>query len=126
MHTVMAMKTLISLLLGLAFQLAQVLPGVVVTAPCAAAGVEACKCDACGKSCCCAKSGQPVPKPLPLPFSSKSLFKGMAMQTATTRVAAHAWHDLGPVATLAAAPHSAPPAGFAGVRLAVAFCSFVI
>ena len=122
----MAIKTLITLFLGLAFQLAQVLPGVVVPAPCAAARVATCKCDACGKSCCCAKSEQPAPKPLPLPFSNKCLFKGMAMQTAATRVAAHAWHAGGPAAPLVVAPGAAPQAGFAGVRLAVAYCSFVI
>lgn len=122
----MGFKTFLTLLLGLAFQLAQVVPGGVATAPCAAAGVESCNCDTCGKACCCATSEPPAPKPTPLPANTGGLLKDVAMKTAETRVTAVPWHDTGLAASLPPPQASAPPAGFAGLRLAVAFCSFVI
>jgi len=80
----MRMKTLITLLLGLAFQLAQVLPGMSAGAPCAAAA--ACQCQSCagGNSCCCMKSGQPDPKPAPQPLHAGDFLKGMAMKMPPT------------------------------------------
>ena len=122
----MAIRTLITLLLGLAFQLAQVLPGGVVTPPTAAAA-KACKCCTGSQSCCCAKSELPAPKPAPQPLHPGGLLKGMAMQAAETRVSAEVWQQAGELpATLAVARATAPRGGFAGVSLAVAFCSFVI
>jgi len=121
----MGVRTFITVLLGLAFQLAQVWPVAAVTAPCAAAA-KSCACCAGGKSCCCAKSERPAPKPTPQPLHLASLLKGMAMKTAETQVAAKLWHVGGLPTTVAEAQTTAPRAGFAGVRLAVAFCSFVI
>jgi hypothetical protein len=122
----MGIKTLITLLLGLAFQLAQVLPGGIITAPCATANTPSCECCAGSKSCCCATSETPAPKPTPQPANTGGLLKDMAMKASDTRVSEVAWHNAGLPATLPALQASAPPAGFAGVRLAVAFCSFVI
>ncbi|MCX6875477.1 MAG: hypothetical protein NTW21_16970 [Verrucomicrobia bacterium] len=119
------MRTLITWFLGLAFQLAQVWPVVAVTPP-AAAAVKSCECCAGSKSCCCAESQQPDPKPTPQPLTSGGLLKAMAMKTAETRVSAVPRHDDGLAATLAVAQAAAPPVGYAGVRLAVAFCSLVI
>jgi len=121
----MGMKTIITLLLGLAFQLAQVLPGGVMPPPCATS-VESCACCAAGKSCCCATHEQPDPKQSPQPLPNLGLLKGMAMKTAETRVCAETWLGAGLPASLVAALPSAPLAGFEGVPLAVAFCSFVI
>jgi hypothetical protein len=122
----MGIKTLITLFLGLAFQLAQILPGGVVTAPCGASASTPCECCAGSKSCCCATGEAPAPKPSPLPLTSGDSLKVMAMRTAETRVAVDPCCAGGQPATPVAVPTSAPHAGFAGVRLAVAFCSFVI
>jgi len=121
----MGVRTFITVLLALAFQLAQVWPVAEVAAPCVPAA-KSCACCAGGKSCCCAKSQRPTPKPTPQPLHPASLLKGMAMKSAETKVAAELWHVGGHPSTLAVAQATAPRAGFAGVRLAVAFCSFVI
>jgi len=122
----MGMRTFITVLLGLVFQLAQVLPGGVIPPPCAATA-KACECCAGSQSCCCAKGETPAPKPLPQPVHPGGLLKGMAMKTAETRVATDVWQQAGALPTsLAVTRATAPRAGFAGVSLAVAFCSFVI
>ncbi|MEI6675624.1 MAG: hypothetical protein WCO57_10635 [Verrucomicrobiota bacterium] len=122
----MRIKTLITLLLGLAFQLAQVLPGMSAGAPCAAAA--ACQCQSCagGNSCCCMKSGQPDPKPAPQPLHAGDFLKGMAMKTAATKVSVVSWPaEVLPVMLAVGLP-AAACGGYNGVRLAVAYCSFVI
>ena len=122
----MGIKTLITLFLGLAFQLAQVVPGGGVTAPCGASATTPCECCAGSNSCCCATSEAPDPTPAPPPLPPPGALKVGAMKTADTQVVAVPWHDAGLPASRAGAPVSPPRAGFAGVRLAVAFCSFVI
>lgn len=119
----MALRTFITLFLGLAFQLAQVLPGggVPTTPP-----AKACECCAGSNSCGCAKRDMPAPKPAPQPLPAPGLLKGMAMKTAETRVFAEVLHDDLASSAPAAGQATAPHAGFAGVRLAVAYCSFVI
>ena len=122
----MRMKTLITLLLGLAFQLAQVLPGMSAGAPCAAAA--ACQCQSCagGNSCCCMKSGQPDPKPAPQPLHAGDFLKGMAMKTTETKVSVvSSPAEVLPVMLAVGLP-AAARGGYNGVRLAVAYCSFVI
>ncbi|MEI6603719.1 MAG: hypothetical protein WCP35_00310 [Verrucomicrobiota bacterium] len=120
------MRTFITVFLGLAFQLAQVLPGGVVSPPSEVAA-KVCECGTGSHSCCCAKSEAPAPKPTPQPLHTGGLLKGMAMKTAETRVSAEIWQQAGNLPTsLAASLSSAPRAGFAGVSLAVAFCSFVV
>ena len=122
----MAIKSFVTVLLGLVFQLAQVLPAGVVAPPCVAAA-KACDCCAGSKSCCCAKREVPAPKPLQQPFHPGSLLKGMAMKTAETKVAQDIWQHSGELPVTLAATHTTESAaGFAGVSLAVAFCSFVI
>jgi len=119
------LKAFITLFLGLAFQLAQVLPGGVVPPPKAPAA-KSCECCAGRKSCCCAKNELPAPQNSPQALHPAGLLKGMAMKTAETRVSAELWQSNGQPANLAVAQTAAPHAGFAGVRLAVAFCSFII
>ena len=121
----MHIRTLITMLLGLAFQLAQVLPGGAVSPPCAAP-VAACECCAGSQACCCMKSEAPDPKPAPQPLQAGDFLKSLAMKTAETQVSAVPWHAAGLSALLAVAPPTAPPGGYSGVRLAVAYCSFVI
>jgi|GEM_PF-1413420 len=125
-NTAMGMRTFITVLLGLVFQLAQVLPGGAIPPPCPVVA-KACECCAGNPSCCCAKSETPAPKPLPQSVDPGGLLKGMAMKTAETRVATDVWQQTGALPTsLAVTRATAPCAGFAGVSLAVAFCSFVI
>lgn len=122
----MGMRTFITVLLGLAFQLAQVLPGGVVSPPSEVAA-KVCECGTGSHSCCCAKSEAPAPKPTPQPLHTGGLLKDMPIKTAETRVSAEIWQQAGKLpATLAATNATVPRAGFAGVSLTVAFCSFVI
>lgn len=121
----MGIRTFITVLLGLAFQLAQVWPVGALAAPCTPAA-KSCECCAGSQSCCCAKSEEPARKPTPQPLHPGGLLKGMAMKSAETQVAAELWHADGLPAGVAMAQARAAHAGFAGVRLAVAFCSFVI
>ena len=123
----MTLKSFITVLLGLVFQLAQVLPGGAIPSPVVAAAAKTCECCAGSHSCCCAKNELPAHKPLPQPLHPGGLLKGMAMKTAETRVATDVWQQAGALPTsLAVTRATAPRAGFAGVSLAVAFCSFVI
>ena len=122
----MGMRTFITVLLALAFQLAQLWPGGAVAAPCAPAAKPCACCTGSKSCCCCAKREMPAPKPSPQPLHPGGLLKGMAIKAAETQVAAELWHAGGQPAAPALAQPGAPHAGFAGVRLAVAFCSFVI
>ncbi|MEI7953698.1 MAG: hypothetical protein WCJ66_00895 [Verrucomicrobiota bacterium] len=123
----MTLKSFITVLLGLVFQLAQVLPGGAIPSPVVAATAKACECCAGSHSCCCAKNELPAHKPLPQPLHGGGLHKGMAMKTAETRVSADVWQRADGLTGALAAPSSAAArVGFAGVSLAVAYCSFVI
>jgi len=121
----MGMKTLITLLLVLAFQLAQVLPGALVKPSCDPQRA-ACECCEGSKACCCMENEQPDPKPLPEPLGTGELLKGMAMKAAETQVVAVPRHAAGLSTAQALAQQSVSHGGYHGVRLAVAFCSFVI
>jgi len=121
------LKSFITVLLGLVFQLAQVLPGGVIPSPDVASKVKSCECSTGSHSCCCVKNELPSHKPLPQPLHPGGLLKGMAMKTAETRVSADIWQRADGLTGALAAPSSAAArAGFAGVSLAVAYCSFVI
>ena len=123
----MPLKSFITVLLGLVFQLAQVLPGGAIPSPVVAAAAKTCECCAGSHSCCCAKNELPAHKPLPQPLHPGGLLKGMAMKTAETRVSADIGQQVdGLPGSLAGPGTTAAHAGYAGVSLAVAYCSFVI
>lgn len=121
----MNVKAVITLILGLVFQLAQVLPGAVVASPCASHGTT-CACCAGQDSCPCAKNSESDQKPAPLVPDSGSVLKLPAAKADDTRISIEfiTGNHLSP--TVPASPVAGPSGGYAGVRLAVAFCTFVI
>jgi hypothetical protein len=123
----MKMKTAIALVFGLVFQLSLALPGIAAAMADCAPPAESCECCAGLDSCPCAKEGQPVQKPLPLaPDSGQSLKVPLAKVT-STRVSPETISEPPPAAIRAAAiPVTNPWTGYTGVRLSVAYCTFVI
>ncbi len=117
-------KLAISLILGLVFQLAQVLPAAVIPSPCQTQA-HSCACCPDASSCDCAENDTPDKKPAPAPFTASDL-KLPAMKPVETRVPL----ETQPAPASAARPAShafvAPIHGYHGVSLSVAFCSFVI
>ena len=125
-HTsVMNVKATIALILGLVFQLAQAVPGAAMISPCAPVA-EACGCCAGLDSCPCAETGEPVQKPSPLTSDSGSVLKIPVAKSADPRVSLETVVETGQSVTVAVCPPAGPPTGYYGVRLSVAFCSFVI
>ena len=121
----MNVKTAITLMLGLVFQLAQVLPGAVVTTPCASQEAACTCCEDLG-SCPCMDDGKQEQKPAPLVPDSGSILKLPVARAGETRVGIESLGDTHPVSAVVASPGAGPSSGYAGVRLSVAFCSFVI
>jgi hypothetical protein len=121
----MNVKAAIALILGLVFQLAQAVPGAAVTMPCAPVA-EACGCCAGPDSCPCAETGEPAQKPSPLSSDSGGILKIPVAKSAGPRVSLETVPETRQSVTLAACPPAGPPTGYHGVRLSVAFCSFVI
>lgn len=122
----MGLKTTIALVLGLVFQLAQVLPGAFASAPSGPLAANSCECCAGLDSCPCAGNETPAPKPSPLAPASGSDLKLPAAKTDDTRVSPESLGEIRSSAMVAASPVPGPQNGYAGVRLSVAFCSFVI
>lgn len=121
----MNVKAVITLILGLVFQLAQVLPAAAITSPCASHEVS-CSCCEGGDSCPCAKNSKSEQKPAPLFPDSGSVLKLPAAKVGDTRVSIESPAGNHPSPTVAASLAAVQPGGYAGVRLSVAFCSFVI
>jgi hypothetical protein len=121
----MNVKAAITLMLGLVFQLAQVLPGAAVTAPCASQEA-ACACCEDQGSCPCMDNGKSEQKPAPLVPDSGSVLKLPAAKAGDTRVSVESLAGNHPSPAVEASPVAGPSGGYAGVRLSVAFCSFVI
>jgi hypothetical protein len=123
----MNMKTAIALVLGLVFQLSQVIPGMAAAMTDCAPVAESCECCDGLTACPCAEKGDPTRKPLPLaPDSSQSLKAPLARITGT-RVSLETTSGTQAASTaVTATPVTGPWPGFTGVRLSVAFCSFVI
>jgi hypothetical protein len=121
----MNLKAVITLILGLVFQFAQVLPGAVVASPCATPEVS-CSCCEGPDSCPCADNGESEQKPAPLTSDSGSILKLSAAKTGDTRVSIESLFGNHPSTTMVASPVTGPSNGYAGVSLSVAFCSFVI
>ena len=121
----MVMKATITLILGLLFQLAQVLPGAVASTPCAPIA-ESCGCCEGSNSCPCAENGEPSQKPAPLAPDFGGGVKLPAAKADNTRVSVEFLREIHPITHPVACPLEGPPSGYQGVRLSVAFCSFVI
>lgn len=121
----MNLKAVITLILGLVFQLAQVLPAAAVTAPCASQAVS-CECCAGADSCPCMANDESAPKPAPLLPASGNDLKSPLAKSGETRVSLEALEIPVSPAALEGCPVERSWAGYAGVRLSVAFCSFVI
>lgn len=121
----MDLKTVITLILGLVFQLAQVLPGAVATAPCQTVSTS---CDCCegARSCDCAANGDSNQTPSPAPLESGNLLKIPAAKSVETHVSADLPRETQPSANAAVLPETVPSIGYTGIRLSVAFCTFVI
>ncbi len=121
----MNLKAAITLMLGLVFQFAQVLPAAVPTSPCQTAQ-ESCKCCASAQACHCAENSDPDQNPAPVPLAPRGEFKVPAMKPAGTTVSIESLRGPEPPATAIITPLGEPVSGYANVRLSVAFCSFVI
>lgn len=115
-------KLVVSLWLGLVFQLAQVLPAAVVTKECQG-HAESCECCMGGESCPCAETGEPGQKPLPAPLDAGAT-KLPSMKSNESKDSMDALPEINLPAGVPAAPQ--PAGGYTGVRLSVAFCVFVI
>lgn len=124
----MNVKAAITLILALAlvFQLSQVLSAAAVTSPCASHEVS-CACCERADSCPCAKTSEEEQKPAPLVPNSGIVLKLPAARACDTRVSIESAAGNSPSSsTVAASPAAVTPGAYAGVRLSVALCSFVI
>ena len=121
----MNVKAAITLILGMVFQLAQVLPAAAVKPPCASHGAS-CSCCEGQDTCPCAKNGEPDQKPAPLVPDSGSVLKLPAAKADDTRVSIESLAGNHSPSTMAVSPAAVPLSGYAGVRLSVALCSFVV
>jgi hypothetical protein len=117
----------ITLILGLVFQLAQVLPGAAITSPSQVAFGEPCACCPDVQSCDCAENGDPEQETPPpaLPESGR-LLKVPAAKADDSPVSANPRGETAATAKTADCPRDGPAHGYTGIRLSVAFCSFVI
>jgi hypothetical protein len=121
----MCLKPVITLLLALVFQIGQMVPAAVLPQDeCALAAVP-CECCAGPSSCHCASDDGPVREQQP-PIHPGASVKAPVIKLADTRVAVETSGDITPPATATPAQAAAPVTGYHGVRLSVAFCSFVI
>jgi hypothetical protein len=121
----MNVRAVITLILGLVFQLAQALPAATFTSPCASQG-EFCACCESADSCPCAKNGESDQKSAPQLPESGNVLKLPAAKADDNRFSIESLAGAHPSPTLATSPVSGPSSGYAGVPMAVAFCSFVI
>jgi hypothetical protein len=122
----MDLKTIITLMLGLVFQLAQVLPGAVVSMAPGLPAVSSCDCCSGPDSCPCAENEEFPPEQAPLVPPSGNVVKSPAAKANDSRVNISSLAEIHQSAMVATSPLSGPLNGYAGIRLSVAFCSFVI
>ena len=122
----MHFKAAITLLLALVFQLGQVLPAAVLAQDDCALAAAPCECCAGPSSCHCAKDNGTNPGQRQTPIQSDASLKAPAIKPADTRVAVETSGDITPSATATPVPDAGSITGYHGVRLSVAFCSFVI
>lgn len=120
----MKVKTVITLIIGLVFQLAQVLPVALAASPCAS-NIVSCACCKGLDSCHCANNEEPEQKPAALVPDSGNGLKLPAAKADEARISIESSGKNHPFPAVAS-PVAGPSCGYAGVRLSVAFCSFVI
>ena len=120
-------KVIITLILGLVFQLAQVLPGAIIPASCAPHS-QTCGCCAEGKSCQCSIENEPDHQQAPKPAlpDAQGVLKAPLVRPGDEEAFVHPVTETLASAIIESTPRRESPAGFAGVRLSVAFCSIVI
>jgi hypothetical protein len=122
---VMSVKAVITLFLGLVFQLAQALPGAMAASPCDTQEVS-CACCAAGDSCHCAENRESSQKRAPLAPVSESVVKLPAAKAEDPRISIQSLPMIRPSEGVSAPIIAGLPSGYRGLRLSVAFCSFVI
>lgn len=122
----MNMKTAIAVLFGLLFQWAQVAQAAVMTGDCGKVSASHCECCAEPDSCPCATNGDRESE-RPLPPVLPQTVKLPAAKLCETRVSLE---DAPVPQTTSGRIHVSPVTesvtGYAGVSLAVAFCSFLM
>jgi lactoylglutathione lyase len=122
----MIVKATTAFLLALVFQLAQLGGKMDLRQECAMSSASHCGCCAAGNSCHCADNNESAPRPAPLlPVSGNDLKLPLA-QSGENRVSLVSRHISATPAAAHERPAERPLAGYYGVRLSVAFCSFVI
>ncbi len=122
----MNLKAAFALVLGLVLQLGLVAPGASAIPACAVE-TESCACCADFHSCGCVTNddGAPQAPSFPAPESAGHLKVPLA-RAGDPAALTPAGPGTASAAHASACPRRGPPAGFEGVRLSVAFCSFVI
>lgn len=121
----MNVKMIAALMLGLVFQLAQVMSAAVIHTPCTPDRIG-CECCEGLDSCPCAANEKPDQNPSPLTSDTSGILKIPAMRTADIKIPIESIRKIHHAASVAASPQTTTPAGFTGIRLPVAFCSLVI
>lgn len=118
-------KAAITFILGLVFQFVQVLPAAVLQSPCQPQ-IQSCACCAAKQTCQCAKNSKSDGKQAPAPLQSENVLKIPAAKLSGTHVAVPSDDNADSPVVTSSLPNNTAVIGFTGVRLSVAFCSFVI
>lgn len=119
------LKPAITCLLALIFQLAQVLPVASASASPCETVARCCGCCEGGTACDCVKEDAPAPSQPAAPDTEGGV-KIPSLNPAETNIPLVSLREVVPAGPVRATPQWVLPVGYPGVRLAVAFCSFVI
>lgn len=123
---VMNVRAAITVILGLVFQLAQVLPSAALNTPCTPVA-STCECCHSGSACECASCGDSERHQTPNPPTEvRSELKAPDMSPTETGV--YVVHEKDEVCPAVIQPRLTPDSTgvYPGVRFAVAFCSFLV
>ncbi len=121
----MNVKSVIALILALVFQLVQVLPTTAAIEFCAPV-VSSCECCDPADSCPCAGNDETPQNPTPLSSESGNSLKIPLAKASGIRLSIETVAGTQPSAVMAVPSITGQLSGYTGVRLSVAFCSFVI
>lgn len=121
----MNVKTAIAILLSLLFQWAHLAQAAVLIDECRSVAASHCECCADADSCPCATSEDQAPGRAPLPALPEPL-KLPSAKLCETRAPLEDAPVPQAALPLAAVPAADTVAGYSGVSLAVAFCSFLM